>query len=325
LKKTFLLKITVVTIISIVTYVFVIFLMTFLGLDRWISNARNTAGRGYYTYSRFKEVENINKVEILFLGSSHLYRGVDTRVFKKNGIKTFNFATSGQTPLNSYYLLKEYVRQLKPQVVVLDIYFEGLNDDGVNASIEIASNHRLSDGILDMVYSNISVKSISSLLAIQISRLHTPLSDVKEIKLVGDEYVEGGFIESDIKENELSLEQLKSLSQTECATNNIQKESLQKIVNLCKENNISLIFTILPTTIEFLNKVNNYENCTSEIRNIANKNGIVMIDYNKDKRLHLNSINDFLDANHLNPNGALKISELLLQDLKNLASINSED
>ncbi len=40
-----------------------------------------------HNYLRLKEVKNTSDVDLLFLGSSHAYRGFDTRLFKEAGYK----------------------------------------------------------------------------------------------------------------------------------------------------------------------------------------------------------------------------------------------
>jgi hypothetical protein len=38
-------------------------------------------------YSRLSEIKNYKDIDILFLGSSHTYRGFDTRIFLDSGYK----------------------------------------------------------------------------------------------------------------------------------------------------------------------------------------------------------------------------------------------
>ena len=41
-----------------------------------------------------QDLANFTDVDILFLGSSHTYRGFDPRIFMKDNIKSFNLASS---------------------------------------------------------------------------------------------------------------------------------------------------------------------------------------------------------------------------------------
>ena len=50
-------------------------------------------------YLRKIDADTTINIDVLVLGSSHAYRGFDPRIFKKAGIKLFNFGSSGQTLL----------------------------------------------------------------------------------------------------------------------------------------------------------------------------------------------------------------------------------
>uniref|UniRef100_F4CA77 SGNH/GDSL hydrolase family protein n=1 Tax=Sphingobacterium sp. (strain 21) TaxID=743722 RepID=F4CA77_SPHS2 len=100
---------------------------------------------------RFREAESVKNVDVLFLGSSHTYRGYDPRIFKRQGLNTFNLGSSAQTLRQTKYLLDLYLDQMNPKVVVLDIYPKFLNLDGVESSIDLLSNTSLGIPALDMV------------------------------------------------------------------------------------------------------------------------------------------------------------------------------
>ncbi|PKV63238.1 DUF1574 family protein [Pontibacter ramchanderi] len=320
--KRFVIKIVGVIALSIALYAIVLFLYTLLGFNRWLPNARNTTGRGYYTYSRLQELQTIKNIDILFIGSSHMYRGVDTRVFEKSNISTFNLGTSGQTPYNTYYLLKEHLDRIRPKTIVMDVYLEGMDSDGMGASIEIVSNHELTDNMLEMVNKKLNFETANSLLSIYISRFHTPLSEVIEVKPTNDYYIPGGYIETNKLKNELTEKQLKNLKSHSIAINDLQKTYLNKVVELCNESNVRLILIVPPLTKEFKNNISNYEAFINNLQILLHEKGVLLIDYNNREELILNTFEDFLDANHLNPIGALKFSYLLKNDLSELGINN---
>src|SRR5690606_12876278 len=61
------------------------------------------------SYIRFQEVKKYNNVDIVFIGSSHAYRGFDPRIFKKAGYSSFNMGSTAQTPVQTKYLLEQYI------------------------------------------------------------------------------------------------------------------------------------------------------------------------------------------------------------------------
>ncbi|MEH6307517.1 hypothetical protein RYH73_17840 [Olivibacter sp. CPCC 100613] len=113
---------------------------------------------------RFREADSIKNVDVLFLGSSHTYRGYDPRIFKRYGLKTFNLGSSAQTLRQTQYLLDIYLEQMNPKVVILDIYPKFLNLDGVESSIDLLSNTHLGKPALDMVFDVQDIRVLNTFL-----------------------------------------------------------------------------------------------------------------------------------------------------------------
>ncbi len=64
-----------------------------------------------------------NSVDVLFLGTSHVYCSYDPTILKsETNIDSAVLATSSQSYQNSYWLLKEALRKQSPKVVVVDIH-----------------------------------------------------------------------------------------------------------------------------------------------------------------------------------------------------------
>ena len=64
-----------------------------------------------------------NQVDVLVLGSSHAYYGVNTaKLWEDNGIASFVFGSAEQSLWVSYHYLIEACKTQKPKVVVLDFY-----------------------------------------------------------------------------------------------------------------------------------------------------------------------------------------------------------
>ena len=82
-------------------------------------------------FTRLKEVKTVKNVDILFLGSSHTYRGFDTSIFHDCGYSAFNLGSSSQTPIQTLTLANRYLKQLNPKLVVLEVYPGNFTGDGV--------------------------------------------------------------------------------------------------------------------------------------------------------------------------------------------------
>lgn len=92
-------KIIFITLISIITSL--IGLVVFGNINHYLKTPflKYPIGGTGNSYTRLSEVEDIKNIDILFLGSSHTYRGFDTRIFSKYGYSTFNLGTTSQTPI----------------------------------------------------------------------------------------------------------------------------------------------------------------------------------------------------------------------------------
>lgn len=98
-------------------------------------NVRSCVGCYGHLYSRTQDIKEVHNPDILFLGSSHSYRGFDPRIFKQYGITSFNLGSSSQSPSNTNVLLKQYIKQINPKLVVYDVYAGTLQNDGVESSL----------------------------------------------------------------------------------------------------------------------------------------------------------------------------------------------
>ena len=108
---------------------------------RWLLAAVLFIGIGLLLYGRISEVlrrksgaeadmihtfYDVKKdsLDVLFLGSSHLYYGVQPNVlWREYGIAAYDMGSAEQTVASSYFLLKEALAYQKPEVVVLETYY----------------------------------------------------------------------------------------------------------------------------------------------------------------------------------------------------------
>ena len=138
--KKFLLNLLKFIAFAIPFYVIAICLWSWMMPQFLAKNTRNKLASYGHLYSRAREAENIKNPDILFLGSSHAYRGFDTRVFAKHGIKAFNLGSSSQSPINTQVFLKQYLDKIQPKFVVYEVYAGTLCTDGVESSLDMLIN-----------------------------------------------------------------------------------------------------------------------------------------------------------------------------------------
>ena len=59
------------------------------------------------------------------------------------------------------------------------------------------------------------------------------------------------------------------------------------------------------------------------VQNIAKENNAVLVDYNKDKKLDLDTKYDFYDTHHLSQSGVVKFNNLFLAEFDSLLSVRT--
>ena len=71
-----------------------------------------------------------NKVDILCIGSSHLYCGIDPiQLYKEKGYAAFDLAGGSMAPWQSYYYMLEACKTQTPKLIIIDTYMIGKVQD----------------------------------------------------------------------------------------------------------------------------------------------------------------------------------------------------
>jgi hypothetical protein len=301
---------------SLVSYAIIVLIILTSHLQAWFPGNEILSGKGF-TLSKTREVKKYSSVDVLFLGSSNVLRGVDTRIFEQHGIKAFNFGTSSQSVYNSYFLLKEYRPLLKPKYVVLDLYWPVIAGDGVESTVDIVSNHELTYNMIEMAARTHNMITIRNLIAVSLLRLIKRLDFYQVKEDFKRKYVHGGFVASSYIDTVGKTQRLAGLSTLVKLPSDMQLKYLNKFIRLCKKTNTKLIMTVSPVSKEFRNKLKNYDDYTNTISAIANKNNIIFIDYNQEHKLNTN-YNDYSDLNHMTSYGASKFTRVLLNDFASI-------
>lgn len=134
-------------------YVVVLLLWGWLMPARFTPNLRYVAGGYGHMHTRLQEVKTLDSIDILFLGSSHAYRGFDPRIFGDAGYTVFNLGSSAQTPEQTLVLLRKYLPQLHPNMVIFEVYPATFANSGVESSLDLISNSRPDFLTLQMAFS----------------------------------------------------------------------------------------------------------------------------------------------------------------------------
>ena len=247
-------------------------------------NVRSCVGCYGHLYSRVKDAEKIKNPDILFIGSSHSYRGFDTRVFQKHGIKAFNLGSSSQTPINSKVLLKQYLDKINPKMVVIEAYAGTISADGVESSLDLLSNNKIDINAFNMALEVNKFQTYNTLLYGYFRQILGLNKNFEEAQVQDEStYIKGGgYVESKFKKNPLKEEPVEKWN-----INPKQIAALKENIDYLKyKTNNKEVDSLLST-------FGNYKNFQGEIK--------------------LNDTLDFYDSNHLNQEAVVRFNEKFIE------------
>lgn len=272
----------------------------------------------FWRWKEFYE-QPAHSVDLVFLGSSHCYRSFNPKIFDDAlKIESFNMGSSSQTPITSYFVLKEILKTQKPKYVVLEIYWRTFTNDEqfTNATYNL---EYMRDGRnkIEFLRYGYQPKDLINFL-FPAYRYRNNLQDaIRSLmgKTVasepGDEYGGKGFVAnptvvSKKKLTEHNLFKDYFFDPKELKAKNL--EYLEKIIRLCKDQGIQLVFVTSPLPPTSLDLIRNYSDIYDYFLKIAEQNKILYLDYNvlEERRLFFDA--DFKDDNHLNVKGVVKLS-----------------
>ncbi len=297
--KTFFKKLALFSICSIVIYgVFLYVSGTFL-TKRFKPNLIYRVG---HNHLRLNEVKKTSDVDLLFLGSSHAYRGFDTRIFKEAGFTSFNLGSSSQTPSQTLVLIQRYLKRLNPKLVVLEVFPGVFTSDGLESTLDLIVNDKNDFNSFMMVLAINNMKAYNTFM---FSLSKDALESDPVFKL--NTYQEGGYVsqetltynfESKPKPSAIVLKQQ-------------HLESFKTILEILKKENIAYVLVQAPITSQMYISYTNIDDFNKEISSYG-----TYYNFNSSSKLNLNDTLDFYDNHHLNQNGVTAFNAAFLKVLK---------
>ena len=301
-------------------YFICIFAIALLNLEARVQNVLNMTGEFGHSLERLRDVEKSEPVELLFLGSSHTYRGFDPRIFDQEGFSSFNLGSSSQSPMHSLMLAKRYFPKLQPKVVFVEVYWGVMEiGNGTETAIDLACNAPISSDFAEMALSTKDMLAINSVLVSYTKRLWKPLSEATQIEQPSDGYAGRGFVEKLTAKD--PTEKVKKLKPYQTEILDSQLKALEELVVFCKENGSTVVLLRTPVTQEYFQLLKNYEEVTAPIQQLAEKHGIVFEDFNTRADFNYTTSTDFFDKNHLSQQGVEKFNAQLITWLKQQSTI----
>ncbi len=293
---------------SVFLFVGIIIWGTFLPLQIQ-HNLRYQRGGHSFTLKRINELKNHQKnIDILVLGSSHANRGFDPRIFKEYNINLFNLGTSAQTPIQTRILVRRFLEDINPNIVILEVFPNVFRADGAESATDIVSHCHIDKEMVDMALEINNLKVYLTLFYAyfrQIFSLNDP-SEVTVSRSDGAKYISGGYLEHIKKTHRKGIVHKK----TKLNIRSYQKKAFTDTINYLKKRNKKIVLVQMPITEELYSSYKNVDKINSWLESF----GVPF--YNMNNLVELSSEKHFYDAHHLNQDGVEKTNKILIEILK---------
>ncbi|MCI8375708.1 MAG: hypothetical protein HFI29_09785 [Lachnospiraceae bacterium] len=295
--------------------------------------------KSYTRLTMHELYETEGAIDTLFLGSSHCFRAYDPNLFTElTGKTAFNLGSSSQNYDTSYYLLREAVRTHEIKTVYLDMHYKFLfvdktDRDLVQANI-ISDYMKPSFNKLEFLTQTAELRQLTNRIfpfrrdwkklgdpsyikEVLKNKQTRAYRDFEPVVLEQERYAGKGFVYS---EEELDAEAITwwenfgKVEEDMNSTVTYTLSYLERIVKLCREENIRLILVTAPSFDEYLEAIGPYDPAHAYIKELAAQYEVPYLDLNLCKEEYLSLAEDsFLDVDHLNGKGAGIVTELLAQ------------
>jgi hypothetical protein len=293
---------------TLAVYVIMVIVIGELNIGTLQKNLKYFVGAYGHTHSRINEVRKSKPVDIVFVGSSHAYRGFDTRIFIAEGYTCFNLGSNRQSPIQTELLLKRYLPILKPKLLVYEVCPIAFSTDGVESTCDIISNDVVDFDALKMAFKQNNIKIYNTLIYSFYRQILGRDAHFTEALVKDDDtYISGGFVEKKLK----YYHSEKVDSNKKAELNELQRKSFEDIINLAKTNNIELVLVQAPVTKASYNAYVNNDFFDKEMMQHG-----PYINFNK--IINLNDSTDFFDGHHLNQNGVIKFNKSFIEKVLKL-------
>lgn len=256
----------------------------------------------------FYEVKE-DSLDVLFLGSSHLYYGIQPNVlWREYGIAAYDMGSAEQTVASSYFLLKEAFQYQKPKVVVLESYYLWCPE-------LYHSEARLRQAFDGMRYGAAKREMVDTMLPeldwkerltyyLPFLKYHERWNALEDYDFHTKPYLRGARIDYTIAPLEdpglpTEASELPELS----------LEYLEKIKELCEEHDAEFVLVAIPYGVEIDQDRYVYQQGMNlALETWAKEQEIPFRFYQKEEPELIDFATDFRDQTHLNTAGAEKFT-----------------
>jgi hypothetical protein len=275
---------------------------------KWVASGGATAS-STSTWQEYRSLEE-DSIDVLFLGTSHTYSGIDPMyMYGQSGLVSFVLGGDGMHLDATYLVLQEALKTQSPSVIFLDMsaihYEEQLDEAKAHKTLD-----QLPITLSKIEYAFDSESDDLSPLDVlfPLFRYHTRWESLEENDF---EYVTGDLSTTSVRGHYISYRtkatKLYFEEEMEYTLTDRNRDYINRIADLCKENGIELILYKIPSPTWYASQSQGAEE-------IAEQLGLTYLELYYDvEEMGLDASTDFRDKkDHLNQNGAEKVSQYIL-------------
>jgi hypothetical protein len=292
--------------LNIVIVILVVFVLDFaIGRILRYFYFKETSGLNYRTTYSMETTQ----ADILVFGASRANHHYIPEIFEDSLKMTFyNTGRDGMGVFYQLALLKSTLKRYTPKVVILD-YTGGLEKgekdyDRLSSLLPYYRTHEEIKKIIELKSPFESLKLISEIFPFN-SQVLTIIIGNLEINKIRD-YDNKGYIAS----YEEWQSKIDSISYTKYLVDSNKVNAFKEFIDISKNSGVKVFVSYSPIFLK-INKLQEIDICNE----ICSSENVTFLDYTKDT-LFLNNSHLFSDAAHLNHNGAVLFSNLIVDKIK---------
>ena len=279
-------------------------------------------GESYY-YQDYKVRTSLSgKLDTLVIGSSHALRSIKPTVLnEKLNTKAYNLSSPLMSMYGRYVMLEKEINRNPIKTVYFEISYNALTLDrktlGLEGDLYVLGRFDNAFERINFFKNAFTTDEYKKVLSDVIVRSRNSFFTHNTIK----QYETFGYLPMPSNNQLLSDETKEKIKNTKLLDTKIKEESLNyfdKIIKLCKRNNIRVILVVTPVTEKLILEYNNLDDIFSQYIDLAKEYNCEYYDFNLDKnRVKLYSEEtSFYDNTHMSDSGAEVFSNRLTEIIK---------
>lgn len=279
-------------------------------------------GESYY-YQDYKVRTSLSgKLDTLVIGSSHALRSIKPTVLnEKLNTKAYNLSSPLMSMYGRYVMLEKEINRNPIKTVYFEISYNALTLDrktlGLEGDLYVLGRFDNAFERINFFKNAFTTDEYKKVLSDVIVRSRNSFFTHNTIK----QYETFGYLPMPSNNQLLSDETKEKIKNTKVLDTKIKEESLNyfdKIIKLCKKNDIRVILVVTPVTENLILEYNNLDDIFSQYIDLAKEYNCEYYDFNLDKnRVKLYSEEtSFYDNTHMSDSGAEVFSNRLTEIIK---------